>query len=69
MGTGIKAGQTRKVIILITIVPFMGTGIKIFAVVFRGARASYPSWVRGLKRIIYFSFFGELNRTLCGYGD
>ena len=28
MGTGIKAGQTRKVIILITIVPFMGTGIK-----------------------------------------
>ena len=27
----------------------MGTGIKIFAVVFRGARASYPSWVWGLK--------------------
>ena len=31
------------------IVPFTGTGIKIFAVVFRGARVSYPSWVWGLK--------------------
>ncbi|MFQ9927385.1 MAG: hypothetical protein ACLRV0_12425 [Anaerobutyricum soehngenii] len=31
------------------IVPFAGTGIKIFAVVFRGARASYPSWVWELK--------------------
>ena len=43
MGTGIKAGQTRKVIILITIVPFMGTGIK--------SRAITERWIWRVKAV------------------
>ena len=48
----------------------MCTGIKVLAfTAHRNAVGSYPSWVRGLKRLKGPTNFGRTHRTLHGYGD
>lgn len=50
MGTGIKAQNDRIVNRYYHIVPFVGTGIKVYlAAGVDGKAKSYPSRVRGLK--------------------